>query len=718
MMATKILLYGIIGDYWDGLDAERIVPLIMDSEGDLDVHINSPGGYVMPGLAIFNALVDARRQGRKVTCRIDGLAASMASVIAMAGGERIMADNALMMIHNPWDCACGDAAELRRAADKLDMIRDQIVKIYAQPTGIETDALIAMLDAETWLTSEAALAQNFVTSVTEPLSAAACDVSAFGFRKAPKSPHLVTSPAAVAASIITGGAKTGISSAVAAILSPKGNTMPPEQQAQNLAPTAPTPAVTAPAGPANPANTVTTEDAQALASQAAADAVAVERKRGVDIRALVTKHGLPAAFADELVADGTISIDAARAKVLDKLAERGDNEQIGFNGRILVGTDAAEKFMNGAANWIMVRSGTAGIVAKAAKARGETLVIDPGEFRGVSMLDLARESLAMAGITPKTRNPKDIMGLALTLARSGLGQNAVVQGGGDFPTLLENTMYKVLQAAYATTPDTWSRFCGIGTVVDFRAHPRYMKGTFGVLDTLNENGEFRQRGIPDGAKESITASTKGNIISLSRQALINDDLGAFSNLATDLGRAAKLTIETDVYAYLLANPVTGDGNAFFSVAHNNIVNPGAPPTVLEIDKVRQQMASQKDLSGNEFLDIMPSIWLGPLSLGGTARVSNGSQYDPDANNKLQRMNIALGVFSDIVDTPRLTGTTWYAFADPSVTPAIEVAFLDGVQEPFLDSEEGWRVDGTEWKVRIDYGIGGVNNRCAARDAGA
>src|SRR4051812_9573897 len=99
----EILIYGIVGDSWDGLDANTIVPLISGSDGDIEVRINSAGGYVMEGLAIFNALVRAQQDGRKVTTFIDGLAASMASVIAMAGDERVMADNALMMIHNPWD---------------------------------------------------------------------------------------------------------------------------------------------------------------------------------------------------------------------------------------------------------------------------------------------------------------------------------------------------------------------------------------------------------------------------------------------------------------------------------------------------------------------------------------------------------------------------------------------------------------------------------------
>jgi hypothetical protein len=327
------------------------------------------------------------------------------------------------------------------------------------------------------------------------------------------------------------------------------------------------------------------------------------------------------------------------------------------------------------------------------------------------MASLAGESLQIMGQRVTSRDPRVIIGDAFTAV------NAITQGTGDFPLLLENALHKIVLASYATTPDKWTKFCGKTSVSDFRANNMYRLGTFGVLDSLNELGEFKQKAIPDGAREKLTASTKGNIIALSRQALINDDMGAFNGFAVDLGRAAKLTIEVDVFAYINSNPNTGDGNPFFSAAHGNLMAAGAPPTVAEIDLVRQKMASQKDISGNDFLEISPSIWLGPLTLGGQARVSNGSQYDPDTANKLQRMNIAFGIFDEIVDTARLTGAPWYAFADPTVAPAIVVGFLNGVEEPFIDNEIGWRVDGTEVKVRIDYGIAGINPASAVKDPG-
>ncbi len=116
---------------------------------------------------------------------------------------------------------------------------------------------------------------------------------------------------------------------------------------------------------------------------------------------------------------------------------------------------------------------------------------------------------------------------------------------------------------------------------------------------------------------------------------------------------------------------------------------------------------------------------GHLGLGGLARTINEAQFDtdslgasPDLQNKFMQPNRVVGLFNTIVDTPRLSGTRRYLFADPQVAPVLEVAFLDGQQEPFLELQNSWRVDGSEWKVRLDYGVSGIDFRGAVTDAGA
>lgn len=721
---TEILMYGIVGDSWDGLDANTLVPLISDGDDNLDVRINSPGGYVMEGLAIYNAIIRQAAKGRKVTTYIDGLAASMGSVIAMAGDDIVMADNALMMIHNPWDCACGDAADLRRAADKLDMIRDQIVGIYAKQTGLDAETLIAMLDEETWMTSVEALAQNFITATEDAITVSASYVKPFGFKHAPDSPLI--SAMAMARTTPTAPAPKSKenpmnlyqtrAALVAAIakFQKEGGTQEEIDKIRNSAIALDAkdalPATGALA--MTPATQPTGTSVTALTTADVQNAVAAERARTSGIRNLGKKHSMADDFIDELIASDT-TLDAAREKILDKLAESGDAANIGHNSPARVTQDARDKFVEGATNWILVKAGVSSLVEKAAAARGETVRIDPGEFRGVRNVDLAREALSNMGINCQSRDPDVIVREAMT-ARSAV----ITQTTGDFPILFENAIHRTLQASYAITPDTWSRFAGTGSVTDFRPHTRYLRGSFGALDNVNEAGEFKNKPIPDLAKEQISATTKGNIINLSRQAIVNDDMQVFSGLAVDLGRAAKLTIEIDVYALLNSNPTMNDGVALFHASHGNLAGAGAAPSVVAFDAIDVAMAQQKDISGNEFLEIAPSVLLVPRGLRGAAITVNNSEYDPDAVNKLQKPNIVKGLFSDIVASPRLTGTAYYAFADPQVAPAIEVVFLNGVTEPFTDSQEGWRVDGVEWKVRHDYGVGAVNWRSAYKQPGA
>ena len=136
-----------------------------------------------------------------------------------------------------------------------------------------------------------------------------------------------------------------------------------------------------------------------------------------------------------------------------------------------------------------------------------------------------------------------------------------------------------------------------------------------------------------------------------------------------------------------------------------------------IDLDRVAMASQTDVGGNDYLDLRPAVLVVPIALGGSARAINEAQYDPDTANKMQKPNSVRGLFSDIVDTPRITGARRYLFADPQQAPTIEVAFLDGNQEPFLEVQNGFTVDGASWKVRIDYAVGAVDYRGAVTNAG-
>jgi hypothetical protein len=454
-----------------------------------------------------------------------------------------------------------------------------------------------------------------------------------------------------------------------------------------------------------------TPAAAAVDQKAIADAATkAERQRVKEIRAAVKAAKLGEEVATELI-DGEKTADAARAHILELLEKQNaETETRAINPSVTVGETGREAFIRDAGDWLMIR---AGLSAMMEKSLGRKL--NPGEFRGMSLFDLARESLIMSGVRIRGTDRMMLVGRAFTQ------RSVVAQGSSDFPYLLENVMHKILLGSYETQPDTWSKFCARGTVSDFRAHNRYRAGSFGRLDALLENGEFKKKQIPDAEKATVQADTVGNLITLSRKAVMNDDMGAFSQLATMLGRASRLSIEIDVYAALAENsgfgPTMSDGKALFHDDHKNIAASAGVPTVATVESCRTTLAQQRDPSSNEYLHLVPAVWLGPTSLGGQARVVNDAQYDPDTANKLQKPNMVRGLFRDVVDTPRLSGHPWFVFADPNIAPVLEVSFLDGQDAPVLESKEGWSTDGVEWKVRLDYGVDAVDFRGGVRNAG-
>jgi ATP-dependent Clp endopeptidase proteolytic subunit ClpP len=709
----ELVIYGIIGDAHDNLDARTIMGELDGlglREGDsLTCRINSPGGYVSEGLAIYNLL---RASPASIRVEIDGVAASMGSVLAMAGDTIVMPANAVMMIHNPWNMAIGDADDLRKAADELELLRDAIAGIYARRSGQPQDTVVAMMAEETWLSAEEAVELGFADELGEEVRAAALqrfDLNRY-FTQVP--PALAGGDAGGAAAAHTPGDPAGHST--------KGQAMPETTKPGAAAPTpaepektksdaqgaAPTPTLT----PTQTPESASTAQATADLDKIRREATEAERTRVAGITRAVRAAKLPADKADEMIREG-LTIEQAQARVIDAWAA-GDGPDTQGHVRVEGIADERDKWLQGAQNAVLTHAGMAKIVNQHTQAK-----IEPGEFRGLSMLELARDCLERNGVKTRGLGKRELIGRALTMSPQGSYQTT-----GDFAVLLENTMHKVLQAAYATTPDTWSRFCATGTVSDFRPHNRYRMGVFSRLDRLSENGEFKNKPINDAEKELIQASTFGNVIGLSRQALISDDLSAFNRMAMMLGRAARLSVEIDVYALLGENggngPTMNDGATLFDATHNNVDGTGAAPSVAAFEAARTGMAQQKDPWGNDFLDVRPAIWVGPLGLGGDARVVNDAQYDPDAANKLQRPNKVRGLFQDIVDTVRLTGTPWYAFADPAQIPAIEVSFLDGESEPYMETEEGFRVDGVEWKVRHDYAVGAIDWRGVWKNPGA
>lgn len=163
---ADVFFYDVIGDSWDGTTAKGFAA-DLKALGDLDVlniFINSPGGSVFDGVAIFNTLV--RHRARKAVV-VDGLAASIASIVAMAGDSITMAKNALMMIHDPWGFTMGKAEDFRKAADMLDKIKGTMIETYVDRSKTDAPTIEKWMSAETWLNADETVAAGLADSVSE-----------------------------------------------------------------------------------------------------------------------------------------------------------------------------------------------------------------------------------------------------------------------------------------------------------------------------------------------------------------------------------------------------------------------------------------------------------------------------------------------------------------------------------------------------------------------
>jgi ATP-dependent protease ClpP protease subunit len=377
--SAEVFIYGNIGDRWDenSITAANFVRDLQLLPADtITVRINSFGGSVSDGLAIHNALT---RHPATIDVQVDGLAVSIASLIAMAGDTVTMADNALMMIHAPWGAVAGNAVDLRAAADMLDRYAQAMATSYAKKCKKTVAEVMPLLEdgKDHWMTAAEAQAAGFCDAVGPAADiSASFDLSRF------------TPPAA------------------AAVFSRKETVMPGTQSA-------------APAVPASAP--------QAAAPAATTPAFARNKEQNAEILAIFDpfrqQDGV-AALERDVLADPAITVADASARLLKKIGEK----QAPVNPpsaapRIETLVDERDKWHAAASEAILVRAGLA----------DKTVVanVRANPLRGYRLTDLARACLERANVAVRGMSQMDIVGAAFT------------QSTSDFPILLENTIINV-----------------------------------------------------------------------------------------------------------------------------------------------------------------------------------------------------------------------------------------------------------------------------------
>lgn len=468
--------------------------------------------------------------------------------------------------------------------------------------------------------------------------------------------------------------------------------------------------------PSKPPEKADPVDTKKLEQAAANVAKANERERATAIRRTGKALGLSAEFVEEHAAGDTLADDFR--KLAEDEYEANRKPPVGDSGRpsISAGDSDVDKFRSGLTSALLMRMGSQ--VESVLTKKGHDFG-DGQQYRSCTILDMARACLQRANISMDSKTKMQILGIANTLS-SGY------QATGDFTIAFEEAIHKALLARMELSEMTWRRFCRVGRVEDFRGHRRYRIGEMGTWEVVLENGEYKRLEIPDAVREIISATKRGNIIAITREAQINDDMDFITEQINAFVDGGLYTVEAQVYAFLAENGGLGgnlaDGDPLFDASRNNITS-GAAMSVTAFDADRVAMKRQRDDNDKRFLNIRPRTLVVPTELWGTATVINGSEFDqdevgPNLTNKFRVPNKVRGLFNDIVDAPELSGTRRYIFADPMIAPAIEVAFLEGVETPTVETRDGWTVDGTEMKGRYEFGVAGRDGRGAITNAGA
>ena len=409
-----------------------------------------------------------------------------------------------------------------------------------------------------------------------------------------------------------------------------------------------------------------------------------ERKRTSEITAMFRDFDVEG--ADEAIVLGK-SVEEAREMVMDQLRARNKGVSV------TMGEAESDKFRAAAQDAVLMAAGIP--VADAA----------PGaqELRGYSMVEMARESLRRE--SGSTVNFGDNMELA----------RAAINSTSTFPAIMSNLANKSVMVGFNEAETTYQVWAGKGSNRDFKEAARVALSEAGTLELVPEGGQFKQDSFGEASARTKVA-TYGKLFSLTRQAIINDDLGLFSKIATKYGSAAKRLVNKMVYAQLTGNVKMQDNVALFDAKHGNVAGTGEALSVKAIAKAITAMRRQKGITGEATLNITPKYLVVPPELEMTAyQIVNSTAAADGVNSGVA--NPYKGRFIVVADAELTDPDAWYLVADATQHDTIEVTYLNGVETPRLETRQGFDVDGIEYKVAFDCGVSALDFRGVFKNAG-
>lgn len=396
------------------------------------------------------------------------------------------------------------------------------------------------------------------------------------------------------------------------------------------------------------------------------------------IRTIARSAGMTAEQADSMI-DRNLTLEAARSEAFEAMLKRSQSAP-----QIRVAASAEDPSVQRRARED----------ALYARASGTAPTDGARSFMGDSLKDHARAILEMNGVSTRGMDADTIFTRAMHTT-------------SDFSNLLTATGNRVLLAAYQNAPCPVKSLARQSTINDFRPKSLLKLSDVGTLQKVTEAGEIKATTRSE-AVNSYSLDTYGATFSLSRKAMINDDLGAFNDWGQTAGRMSAETENNLLVSLLTSNPVLGeDGKAMFHEDHGNLAGHLLTASAATLGEGRQALRLMKGLDGKTPINVSPKFVLVSPDMEDATERMLADIYAATINDA----NIFANKYTLLVE-PRLADGSAFMFADPAVLPCLEYAYLSSAQGPQMASREGWDTLGMEFRVILDFGCGAIDYRGA------
>jgi hypothetical protein len=396
-----------------------------------------------------------------------------------------------------------------------------------------------------------------------------------------------------------------------------------------------------------------------------------------ELRTIASTAGLTREHADGWI-DRELTVEAARSEAFQAMRERTEPAATISTVTRARELDDPQERIRAMGEAIYMRSNPAHRPSDRARA-----------YAGLSLVEMARESLRAAGVSTTGLS-------AATVIERATGGMVGLHTTSDFALALGDSVGRVIREAYAAAPSPLRQVARRVTVPDFRERAVIRMTPGMALEKVNEHGEFRGGSMFETG-ETYRVETYGKIFGITRQAIVNDDKGALTDIPRMMGAAASAFEANFIAQLFVTNALMADGFAVFSTQHANIAAAGGAIDLTTLSAARLAMRSQTDEAG-QVIGVVPKF----LIVAPDRETEAEQALAEIAAATTATTNPFAGTLTLIVE-PRLPAGGWFVSADPAVMPSVEIATLEGEQEPEVRTEVGFDVDGTRFRVRLDVG---------------